>query len=104
MANTEVVLLPEEDGTVGRVAVQTDAGAVLLQRAFEITSSASGGTPVAPSVVNSQQIAERFADLLRFQAETGFGDNGDLRQLFDLGQNRSLDRDTDGDEDTSSSN
>ncbi|WP_417518692.1 calcium-binding protein [Minwuia sp.] len=84
MAGTEVVLLPEDDGSVGKVAVQGPDGTVLLTQPFEQTRAVTGRTPDAPNVVDRNLIAERFNDLLRFQAETGFGHNGDLRDLFDI--------------------
>jgi len=93
MATTEVVLLPEEDGSVGVVAVQGSGGEVLLRQAFEITSAAAGARPNTPSVASRQLIAEKFRALLQFQAETGFGDNGDLRRLFDLGSEPGRDED-----------
>ncbi len=88
MAETEIVLLPEEDGSVGKVAVTGEQGAVLLERAFDGTSVGVGGLPVAPQVLPASTIAERFAALLAFQQQTGFGDPGDLRQLFRLSPSR----------------
>ncbi|WP_416898079.1 MAG: beta strand repeat-containing protein [Minwuia sp.] len=84
MAKTEIVLLPEEDGTVGKVAVQNESGEVLLERAFDRTDALSGQAPAAPQIASRTIIAERFRALLEFQAETGFGDGGDLRSMFDL--------------------
>lgn len=82
MADTEIVLLPEEDGRVGKVAVTGAQGTVLLERPFEGTSVTAGAAPLAPQVQPTTSIAERFAALLAFQQQSGFGDPGDLQKLF----------------------
>ena len=84
MASTEVVLLPEADGSVGKVAVRAPEGEVLLERAFEGTSARSGEGPLAPAIVDGPDLAARFAALLRFQAESGFDDISDLRDRIDI--------------------
>lgn len=91
MADTEIVLLPEEDGRVGKVAVTGAQGSVLLERAFDGTSVATGANPLAPQVQPVASIAERFAALLAFQQQSGFGDPGDLKQMFRLAPDRNTD-------------
>lgn len=84
MARTEVVLLPESDGSVGKVAFKGPEGEVVLTRAFEGTSAETGQRAASPSIVDDAVLAERFAALLKFQAESGFGDVGDLRDRLNL--------------------
>lgn len=91
MADTEIVLLPEEDGKVGKVAVTGAEGSVLLERAFDGTSVATGANPLSPQVQPVSSIAERFAALLAFQQQSGFGDPGDLKQMFRLAPDRNTD-------------
>ena len=57
MADTEIVLLPEEDGRVGKVAVTGAQGTVLLERAFDGTSVTTGAAPLAPQVQPTSSIA-----------------------------------------------
>lgn len=88
MADTEVVLLPEADGSVGEVSVRNAGGEVLLQRPFDATGAAAGTAPSPPAVRGATDILARFRELLGFQSETGFGDPGDLQRLFGIGAPR----------------
>ena len=45
---TEVVLLPEDDGTIGKIMISTDAGQELLEEAFVATTVTSRFLPPAP--------------------------------------------------------
>ena len=45
---TEVVLLPEDDGTIGKIMITTDAGQELLEEPFVATTVTSRYLPPAP--------------------------------------------------------
>ena len=45
---TDVVLLPEDDGTIGKIMIKTDAGEELLEEAFVATTVTSRYLPPAP--------------------------------------------------------
>ncbi|MGI9419514.1 MAG: putative Ig domain-containing protein, partial [Geminicoccaceae bacterium] len=45
---TEVVLLPEDDGTIGKIMISTDAGQELLEEAFVATTVTSRFLPPSP--------------------------------------------------------
>ena len=48
---TEVVLLPEDDGTIGKIMITTDAGQELLEEAFVSTTVTSRFLPPAPQTM-----------------------------------------------------
>ena len=48
-----VILLPNRDGTVGEIRVESDAGQVILNKAFQSTYvSSSEGRPAQPTILN----------------------------------------------------
>jgi hypothetical protein len=48
-----VILLPNRDGTVGEIKVESDAGQVILNKAFQSTYVASSeGKPAQPTILN----------------------------------------------------
>ncbi len=65
---TTVVLLPEADGSVGRVAVSTPAGVQVLSRPFETTAVRSpGAAPTPPARLDSVEVERRFGPVLTAQ-------------------------------------
>jgi outer membrane protein OmpA-like peptidoglycan-associated protein len=63
-----VVLLPDEDGSVGRVEVTSTAGTQTLDAAQEATGlDRPGQSPVEPFALTSEQIATSFGDALAAQ-------------------------------------
>jgi Ca2+-binding RTX toxin-like protein len=58
----EIVLLPNEDGSVGQIAITTQAGTVLLTQAFEGTTIESAFLPPAiPVILPKDVVLKKFA-------------------------------------------
>lgn len=62
---TTVVLLPEVDGSVGRIAVTSDAGEVEISRPGEATIVRSGAAPSEPEVYSTETIEKTFGASLK---------------------------------------
>jgi outer membrane protein OmpA-like peptidoglycan-associated protein len=59
-----IVLLPEEDGKVGKVAVETDGGgSVLLDKAYA-SVTVGGGGKLETATVSKEDVSSVFADAL----------------------------------------
>ena len=62
---TEVVLLPEDDGTIGKIMITTDAGQELLEEAFVSTMVTSRFLPPAPqTTVTPDWVYDHFSQPL----------------------------------------
>jgi outer membrane protein OmpA-like peptidoglycan-associated protein len=67
---TLVVLLPNTDGSVGRVSVQTSAGAQELGAAQTATGASRADAPPIPAyALNDQKIAREFGDAVAAQPQ-----------------------------------
>lgn len=62
---TTVVLLPEADGSVGRVSVTSDNGEVEISHAGEATTVRSGAAPSEPEVYSAETIEKTFGASLK---------------------------------------
>jgi len=64
-SGTTVVLVPDPDGKVGRVAVTTQGGETTLSSSGESTRAAAAeDKPEAPRIMSQEQIRERFGAAL----------------------------------------
>jgi len=62
---TTIALLPEADGHVGRIEVQTAGGAQILDQAFESTRFATeGGAPETPRLLPAEQVEKIWGPAL----------------------------------------
>lgn len=68
VARTTVVLLPDDDGAVGAVAVTTAGGTQALDRPFTATTvQTETAAPAASIALGREQVERRFAELLKAQ-------------------------------------
>lgn len=65
---TTVVLLPDEEGTVGAVSLVTATGSQRLDEAFaSLSAGGGGGAPIAARPVGRETVDTAYADLLKAQ-------------------------------------
>lgn len=61
----EIVLLPNNDGTVGKILVTNESGSVLLEEAFQGTTIVSAVTPpTIPVIIPEDIVLQKFAKTL----------------------------------------
>ena len=67
-SGTTVILLPDEDGTVGAVSVKTQAGAKTLDLAYRyVTAEAMSAPPSKVREMGEARVNAEFADVLKAQ-------------------------------------
>lgn len=64
---TQVVLLPEADGTVGKVLVEAGGETAVLDRSYQGTRISEGGTPSTPKVWDRKEVTGTFKSALEIQ-------------------------------------
>ncbi len=86
---TQVVLLPEDDGTIGKIMISTDAGQELLEEAFVSTTVTSRYVaPTAQTMVTPDWVYNQYSKSLSALPKVDYGDQDD-----DGGLNRLQQRD-----------
>ncbi|SHI96013.1 Outer membrane protein OmpA [Malonomonas rubra DSM 5091] len=66
---SEVVLLPDADGSVGKVEVVTEKGVALLEEAGQMTVVSGASAPSAPVIVSREDIEQKYAQVLAVEPE-----------------------------------
>jgi len=61
---SEIVLLADADGSVGKVEVVTEKGSTLLDAAGQMTRVSGAAAPSAPVVISGEEIKQRYAQVL----------------------------------------
>ncbi|MEO1250634.1 MAG: putative Ig domain-containing protein, partial [Pseudomonadota bacterium] len=81
---TQVVLLPEDDGTIGKIMISTDAGQELLEEAFVSTTVTSRYVaPTAQTMVTPDWVYNQYSKSLSALPKVDYGDpdDGGLNRL-----------------------
>ncbi|MEL6961877.1 MAG: putative Ig domain-containing protein, partial [Pseudomonadota bacterium] len=89
---TDVVLLPEDDGTIGKIMIKTDAGEELLETAFSATSVTSRLLPPAPQTeVTPDWVYAYFSDPIAALPTPTIDDDGPTINRPDIGLGPQID-------------
>ena len=67
----EIVLLPNEDGTVGQIMIKNESGEVLLTEAYQATTIFDPYTvPTVPVILQKTEVLEKFAKTIATTKKT----------------------------------
>jgi len=67
----EIVLLPNDDGTVGQIMIKNESGEVLLTKAFEATTIINAYTvPTVPVILPKEIVLKKFASTIATTRKT----------------------------------
>ena len=69
--DNEIVLLPNEDGTVGQIMIKNESGEVLLTKAYEATIITDPYTvPTVPVILQKTEVLKKFATTIATTRKT----------------------------------